>query len=42
MAGHLMVEELVTYEFGIQDAVKTYDMLLDRSVKFLGITINWK
>ncbi len=40
--GHLKVKELVTHEFGIHDAVKADDMLLDRSVKFLGSIINWK
>lgn len=40
--GHLKVKELVTHEFGIQDAEKAYGMLLDRSAKFLGNIINWK
>jgi threonine dehydrogenase-like Zn-dependent dehydrogenase len=39
--GHLKVKELVTHEFGIQDAVKAYGMLLDGSATFLGIIINW-
>jgi threonine dehydrogenase-like Zn-dependent dehydrogenase len=39
--GHLKVKELVTHEFGIQNAEKAYGMLLDGSATFLGIIINW-